>query len=223
MKFVTSIWIRVGADEKRRFIPIHTLHQNMDRSLCKVLLALHLGTGCDYLSKIGTKLSALNANPEEFLTDFSEAANLDEDVIKQCERYLVKVYDRNAKEATFDELRCRQYKNNDSVFDLAPTSYSIINGHIPRWHYLYREYSNLLNQFYNNSRPEDHGWVLENGVLLPNKFLLLVPDKLTNVCNCKPDKNLQMCKYNRCKCKRSAEQCTEYCGCQSICCNIDND
>jgi len=42
-------------------IPIHVLAEN----LCQVLPAVHVLTGCDYTSKIGTKHAALMTNPEQ--------------------------------------------------------------------------------------------------------------------------------------------------------------
>ena len=84
------MWIRVGSGTRRRFIPIHTLYNKLPDSLCEVLLAAHIGTGCDYISKIGTKLGALNANPEDFLVGFGSGL-LDEATIVKCEQYLVKV------------------------------------------------------------------------------------------------------------------------------------
>ena len=64
------LWIRVGNGERRRFIPIHTLHAKLPSSLVKVLLPAYIGTGCDYLSKLGTKHGALKADPARYLYDF---------------------------------------------------------------------------------------------------------------------------------------------------------
>ena len=62
---VEQIWQRVGCGNKRRFVPIHSLFERLPKSLRKVLLASYIGTGCDYLSKIGTKLGCLAALPEK--------------------------------------------------------------------------------------------------------------------------------------------------------------
>ena len=64
-----KIWIRVGKGDSERFIPVHKLYKRLG-PLRKVLLAAHIGTGCDYISKVGTKLGALNAIPEKFLNEF---------------------------------------------------------------------------------------------------------------------------------------------------------
>ena len=70
---------------KRRFIPIHTLYSRLTSSLCEVILAVHIGTGCDYISKIGTKLGAIKANPEIYLKGFGEEPSLNEVAVEKCE------------------------------------------------------------------------------------------------------------------------------------------
>ena len=161
-----KMWIRVGKGDKKRFIPVHTLYNRLG-PLRKVLLATHIGTGFDYLSKIGTKLGALNAIPEKILIDFARGQSLDERQIEAGEKYLVNVLKINASETTFDELRCSQYSNNDSIFDLPATSHSIVKGHIPRWFYILKKLSNLLNPEFEPFDPVDYGWKIENEELLP--------------------------------------------------------
>lgn len=73
------------------------------------MLAAHIGTGCDYLIKVGTKLGALNAIPEKYLLNFGTGHSLDEEQIEACETYLVNVLKHNTAESTFDEFRCSQY------------------------------------------------------------------------------------------------------------------
>ena len=119
----------------------------MPKPLINVLLAAHIGTGCDTLSRIGTKLAALNAIPDMYLDGFGEG-QLTKEQVKKCGEYLVKVLKSTSDCTTFDALRVMEYTKNDTVFDLPPTSHSIVKGHIPRWHYLVMEQSNLLNQSY---------------------------------------------------------------------------
>ena len=137
--------------------------------LQKVLLATHIGTGCDYLSKIGTKLGALNAIAEKILVGFGTGQALGHQQIKAGEQYLVNVLKNNASETTFDELRCSQYRKNESVFDLPPTSHSIVKGHIPRWYCIVKNLSNLLNPDYEPLNPIEYGWKIDNDELLPEK------------------------------------------------------
>ena len=73
-----------------RHIPVHTLIATMPDPLRKVLLAAHIGTGCDYLSRIGIKQGAFNAIQEKFLHGFG-LTPLSDDVRKLAEQYLVNV------------------------------------------------------------------------------------------------------------------------------------
>ena len=83
----------------------------MPKPLIKVLLAAHIGTGCDTLSRIGTKLAALNAILEMYLDGFGQAGELTVERVKKCEEYLVQVQKLNSDCTTyFDALRVLKYK-----------------------------------------------------------------------------------------------------------------
>ena len=69
---VMRVWIVIGIGEKKRFLPIHRLYSILGEDFCHILLKLHIGTGCDYLSKIGTKCNTLNADPVYHLSSFGE-------------------------------------------------------------------------------------------------------------------------------------------------------
>ena len=74
-------------DPKNRWhIPVHTLIATIPDPLRKVLLAAYIGTGCDYLSRIGIKHGAFNAIPEKFLHGFG-LTPLSDDVRKLAEQY----------------------------------------------------------------------------------------------------------------------------------------
>ena len=75
-------------DPKNRWhIPVHTLIATIPDPLRKVLLAAYIGTGCDYLSRIGIEHGAI---PEKFLHGFG-LTPLSDDVRKLAEQYLVNV------------------------------------------------------------------------------------------------------------------------------------
>ena len=214
---IKKVWIRISSGATRRHIPIHHLYSRMPKPLINVLLAAHIGTGCDTLSRIGTKLAALNAIPEMYLDGFGQG-QLTEEQVKKCEEYLVKVLKSNSDCTTFDALRVMEYTKNDTVFDLPPTSHSIVKGHIPRWHYLVMEQSNLLNQSYVRLDPCDYQWQLENDELIPVKNLLLIPEEFSVTCSCKQNNISKRCGAV-CKCSRKGVTCTAMCGCQKTCAN----
>lgn len=210
-----NLWILFGKGDNKVYIPIHHLYRKMGEVYCKSILKCHIGTGCDYLSKIGTKYSALKAKPEEILNKFGEFAELTHEQMVEAESYLVKVYNscNNDKSITFDELRLKSYKKGTSSIQLPPTSFSINQGHIPRWWFLYKRCSNLLDQAFDHLNPIDYGWYICDGELLPVKHLNLIPDELCNACSCKNLHNVNGCKSNRCKCKKNNMKCTDFCNC----------
>lgn len=117
-----------------------TLHSNPHSCLvklggifCKVLLKAYIGTGCDWLSKIGTKKGGVAANPEIYLADFAENCPLSDDDVMNCETCLVKVLSLASSRPTLDGLGLKKYLRTKSVLELPPTSYSVLNGHIPIW------------------------------------------------------------------------------------------
>ena len=158
-----------------------------------------------------------------YLKSFGREAILTDDQITKAQQYLIKVYKKNAIEKDFDELRSSVFKQNNSVFDLPPTSHSIvIKGHIPRWFLIVKQLSSLLLL---DSRPQsldplDFGWKLVDDELLPEKHLNLIPDKLTYTCACKRFPIASRCSTKRCKCKKFNSFCTEYCKCQECSNNL---
>lgn len=69
------MWIAAGMAHKARNISVHSMALACGPELCSVLPAtLHL-SGADYTSKVCTKLSALNANPERYLSKFGHGKN----------------------------------------------------------------------------------------------------------------------------------------------------
>ena len=78
--------------------------------------------------------------------------------------------------------------------------------------------SNLLNPSYEPMDPTEHGWMIENDQLLPEKHLLLIPKNMYSVCNCKAANINKRCN-SRCSCKRSQSNCTQFCGCKANCSN----
>ena len=163
-----QIWVLFGKGKNASYLPIHDMYKKLGYYFCKGLSEAHIGSGCDYLSKIGTKKGALKANPMENLKSFGEGPSLDNSQIKEAERYLVMTYSNpKAPEQTFDELRYPVYMQRVSVLLLPPSSNSVVNGHIYRWWYLYKKMSNLLNESFEDIPVTDYGWFIEDEDLCP--------------------------------------------------------
>lgn len=73
-------------------------------------MPLHHLTGCDSVSKFGTKAAALKANPEHYLHDFGKDPNgIDFDLV---EEFLVNVYKCGTNCKSMDELRYHLYHHS---------------------------------------------------------------------------------------------------------------
>ena len=69
-KGLVEIWMKYGTGEGERLIPMYILGNIIKPKLCKIILKAHILTGCDVTSKVGTKLAALNSEPELYLESF---------------------------------------------------------------------------------------------------------------------------------------------------------
>ena len=204
---IEELWVRFGTGKHTRNIPIHLIFKELGTNISSVIIKAHILTGCDLTSKVGTKAAALKAFPERFLKDFGEG-NLTDATFQNAERYLVTVVKHNTKCETFDELRYNQYiTKNATLTDLAPTSRSI-RGHIMRSYYLVRLCLNLLDPQKHTLQPTDYGWYEHSGMLLPEKYRCLLPERYTVTCACHKG-----C-HGGCGCRRKTELCTDYCSCQ---------
>ena len=191
-----SIWNR---GEDKRHSNSFACSENLSSS---IILKAHVVTGCDVTSKIGTKSSALKKNPERFLHDFGIGEPSDA-VFGHAEQYLVNVLQVNSQCKTFDELRYKMYRTqNKRLSELPPTSHSL-HGHILRSHHFINFCLSLEHNDVNMQSPLDFAWKLVHGMLVPDKYLRILPKKYVNRCSCKKG-----CKKG-CGCK--PELCTEYC------------
>ena len=57
---LSELWMRSCVGDSTRYIPLHLIFERKPAELRSVLPAIHILTGCDTTSKVGTKLYALN-------------------------------------------------------------------------------------------------------------------------------------------------------------------
>ena len=101
----SELWMRKSASD---IIPIHTLVGKLGATK-DVLLAAHFITGSDVTSRIGTKLSALKAQPEKRLSKFGQHLPPTTQSFKLAGEYLVKVLEPKSKCKTLDDLQCEKW------------------------------------------------------------------------------------------------------------------
>ena len=141
-----ELWLQFGTGNYTRFVPIHIPHKKIGNGLSLLTLKLHVLTGCEVTSFIGTKKSALKAKPECFLRDFGEGIHLTEKDALNAEHYLVKVVSPSSDSLSFNQLRFELYTDKKvSLVDLPPTSASL-SGHLLRCHIVIFQLMNLLKE-----------------------------------------------------------------------------
>ena len=89
-----QIWVLFGRGKNTSYLPIHDMYKKLGYNFCKGLLKAHIGSGCDYLSIIGTKKGALKTNTMENLKSFCEGPSLDNSQLMEAERCLVMTYSK---------------------------------------------------------------------------------------------------------------------------------
>ena len=207
---LTELWLKYGVGPKVRFIPLHILIARLDQNLLDVLLKVHILTGCDVASKIGTKSAALKSDPHMYLKNFGENELL-ESYLVHAELYLIKVLQSNS--TTFDELRYELYRKKKKIlYDLPPTSRSL-QGHLQRCYYVINESLNLLSKA-KSLETTVYGWKSFEAYLLPRKREVTLPSEHTIVRGCNKG-----CK-GRCNCSKNDVPCTEFCQCARNCSNL---
>ena len=80
-----------GVGDKTRFLPLYILLYKIGVPKCKVIYKAHILTDSYLISKIGSKKSAINANPELYLQQFVEENELPVEAAELAEQYLIKV------------------------------------------------------------------------------------------------------------------------------------
>ena len=203
---------KVLKDNTLRFIPVHRLHASLGPHVCAVLPALHSLTGCDITSKVGTKKSALKANPVTYLTGFGISHCLDDHVAQQAEEYLVHVIYLGCKLSNFDELRVHQFRHlkSSSHQNLPPTTQGL-KPHIYRAFYNAYCTMHVLDKQLNletaNLDPLEYGFVQDNEYLVPATSWRILETSWSTVCNC------NKCARASCSCRSEMIKCCVFCKC----------
>ena len=129
-KGLNELWLKFGTGSYTRILPMHIMHSSIGHEMCSVILRLHVLTGCNVTSKIGTKYGALNAKPIDYLKTFGQIKNLCHEKAEKAESYLVKFLRRSSACTTMNELCIESYLDKSLfLIELPPTSSSIF-GHI---------------------------------------------------------------------------------------------
>ena len=143
-------------------IPLHSWYAELGVDWCQVLIKVHIITGNDYLSAVGTKLAAIRMSPLTYLLGFGESKVMTEMDVSLAEQYLVLVWNGargTTSVKTFDELRVEMYNKSTVVsLDKLPPTSSVMRQHPIKGFNLVRRALTLLEPKRNPFDPVNKGW-----------------------------------------------------------------
>jgi len=203
--------VEFGHGERRRHLPLHILADRLGLNICQVLVKVHVLTGDDALSKIGTKHAAYTCDPDHYLHNFAESDDLTEESSQIVEEYLVRVWTGAVRKTlckTFDNARYEQHINSQhpKPLELLPPTSSVIRNHIKRGFFILRNLFTILNEQSTVTEATNYGWSNEDGTMLPVKGLKPIPPEMLIVCLCRGE-----CDTRRCICKKGGVSCVVFC------------
>ena len=148
-----------------------------------------------------------------------------EDAIKTCTVFFSKLYDRNSKNITNDEsIDVIRYdlitKKNVSIEKLPPSK-PALKQYILRSKWQINEWMQARFSEIKSFDPLEHGWLLDNGVLLTNYFVGDTAMDLLQkfLCSCTA---MSPCSTETCACFAANLKCSPICSCTKKCQRKDN-
>ncbi|KAK3911510.1 Chromosome-associated kinesin KIF4 [Frankliniella fusca] len=216
-------WIMCGTQRDRKYIPIHTLCEQLKPDQIKNLLAFHAITGCDTTSKLAsvTKTTGWKNYEEErwkLLKDLGESSDVTSAVLDDTEQFVVQALYKVGPEITkADAARVALFGTVKMLEYLPPTS-DALRLHLKRCHFQVYVWKNAHIASPILPDPKDCGWnVVDERYVPVLKTLPSVPKScpVFSVCGCKG-----LCSTKQCGCRKDpCVPCTKMCKCKAKCLN----
>ena len=91
----TRVYMRSGTAKRRKYIPVHEIHNKLPQAVVKSLLPFHAVTGCDVTSQIGKRSKATTwkvfCKQPDLLASLGEM-DITEEVHDQTEKFVCALY-----------------------------------------------------------------------------------------------------------------------------------
>ena len=181
-----NLYIKIRTGTSTQYLPVHELANILRQKQCQNLLEAHIVTGCNWLSKLGTKSNALHK--VDLVDSLGESDLTDNDLINTTEEYQMSVL--KGKNVSFKRFHGYKYHQhvtcNTPIQSLFPPAYCIWNGHIIHLFFLICCLPSLLKTHFVLMDPRNYSLLEKNGYLLPDKCLRQLPPALWKICeSCK--------------------------------------
>lgn len=213
----TNLWLKAGTAKKRKYIPIHSIVENLQLSqdMLETLPAFHALTGSDTTSYIAghSKKSSWKVflQYSDLLSNLGKL-DLTPETTRDAQHFVCKMYGiQNTHSA--NKARSLLFVKSRAPESLPPTS-DALTLHIQRAHYQAAVWRQAHKQHPVLPPPEQMGWKLEDNALVPILMTLpAIPESCLELisCNCTTS-----CRTVRCKCRKTRLACTAACKCRSV-------
>ena len=217
-KTATEVWMDAGTKKKPKWIPAHTVLQNLPEPVLHNLLAYHAIRGCDSTSQFSghgkksywsTYLSA-----PELLDSFT---NCTESAFIDAERFVIKMYSPLSSSNSVDVLRSEMFHKISNPERLPPTKDALVQ-HFNRCLYQMKVWLNATVPSPVLKSPEESGWYISDGKLMPVLTTTeAVPDMCVELLT--SGRKTKRCNSKIGTCKTNKIMCSLGCACAQDCLN----
>ena len=225
---IGDIYIRCGTRNRTRYIDISKLGSCLGQNICNSLIGLHAFTGCDTVSAFGGKgkVSALKLvmNQEIYQNALSQLGTqwrLSVELFLLLQKFTCDIYASKIDITNVNDLRYQLFRSRKGIesWQLPPCE-NCLHLHALRANYQASIWRKCLEQHPDIPSPDDHGWAIEDGLLVIKWMTgLPAPEAVLEIiaCNCKKE-----CTLPKCECLANGFKCTPACKLQS-CDNMVDD
>lgn len=224
---IEELWIEYGTGRHLQYLPIHQMQQKLSPGVSNLLPFFHAFTGADTVSSFGgigktTAWKTWMAFREvdeafhEFLNmPHTQALSQNDPAFMLLQRFVVLMYHPSSSAETVNEARRILFcQLNRSIENIPPTCEVLLN-HLKRTILQCFVWRNCLQRDAEQADPNDWGWkkVGDNYEPIWSTNPDISMEKLQELIACKCT---QRC-TSRCRCVRSALNCTMLCKCEGQC------
>ncbi|KAJ8686162.1 hypothetical protein QAD02_021956 [Eretmocerus hayati] len=208
-----GLWFQVH-NQKPRTLACHAAAEFLTEEVCEILPGLHAFTGCDSVSKIGTKKKGLDLMAHvQFRNSLAPLGNgslLNVEEFKAIENLYLRILDKN--ETDVDVCRANIFSNSCGVglnLTKVPCTSDALHLHSLRASLQTYIWKSAINANYLPMNFTSFGYTIKDDSLLPIPMSKdAFPNDLVKACNCKKN-----CSTRLCNCRKHNEKCVKICGC----------
>ena len=218
-----QIWIAFGHGSKLRYIPAHSIAENLNKVSSWGLLFLHAFSGCDVVSAfcgIGKKTawavwrSMPNLHPLFYRLSRAPSDVSDQDM-DELQRFVVVMYQRTSGLTKVNDARKHMFAYGNRQIQNIPPSLDALQLHVKRAVFQAGHvWGQTLVARPHIPSPSDWGWTKVDQTWIPKWSCLPKASKgCLELLKCGCKTNCQ----KRCKCKKANLSCTQLCFCAGQC------